>query len=164
MGRSRVFRRTSGRVLNAIFNIIGQRINGASFLDLYAGVGTVGIEALHRGASRVVFVEDNRQRCMKIRECLRRQGLEDRGRLYCMDVYHYLKRTEETFEIVFADPPYESEELRRISPFLQRLISQEGLIIIEHSSRMPMTSPPPGLELLRDYIYGDTTLTLFRKV
>ncbi len=131
-------RPTTDKTKETLFNILQPYINSATFLDLYAGSGAIGIEALSRGAKRAVFVEQARpaQRC--IEENLRFTKFEDRSVLLRGDVDSYvsnLSRKGEKFDLIFLDPPYESgkekETLRRIAE--GELLAEGGIIIVEAS-------------------------------
>ncbi len=94
------------RVKEALFNILGDTVDGATFLDLYAGTGSVGIEALSRGAAEAVFVENAGPAIRTIQENLKTTGLEDRARIVRQDVRDYLRQAEpEPFEYIYVAPP-----------------------------------------------------------
>src|SRR5512134_3252614 len=116
-------RPTSDKVKQALFNILGQKVAGAAFLDLFAGAGGIGIEALSRGAGRVVFVDGSRRSLEVIRENIEQTGLGDRAEVVASRAEAYLRRTTERFDILFFDPPY-AEELK---PLLD-LISGAGIL------------------------------------
>lgn len=154
-------RPTSGRVLSALFNILGS-MEGLSFLDLFAGTGRVGLEALNRGAEAVVWVESVRSRAQAIERAVARApsgetavlGLEIRRAVA------WLRKRERTFDIIFADPPYHEgwgEALLGLRG-LSALLAPEGILVVEHSVREPLAIPSEWcLDTGRDY--GETRLT-----
>ncbi len=114
-------RPTPDRVRESVFNILGQRLDDMAFLDLYAGSGAVGLEAVSRGARRVVLVESNPEACDVIRRNIARLGCEDRATLLSRSVdlaLGPLERGGEVFDVVFADPPYSSSSSRPCLPGL----------------------------------------------
>jgi len=158
-------RPTSDRVREALFSILQSLVPGADFLDLYAGSGAVGLEALSRGASRAVFVEENRRRARAIQELLDELGWSDRARVHGLKVLRYLDRHGESFDIVFVDPPYHTGELGKFLAALRpaRLVRPGGALVIEHPTDRPPRSPLPGGFTARSYRYGDTTLSVLRR-
>jgi len=163
-------RPTSAKVRKAIFDIIQDRICNASFLDLYAGSGAVGIEALSRGSSRVVFVDASPLRGRAIKEMLQDIGFGDRAQVFRGSAKSFIEKLsnmeEKYFDIIFADPPYGSQELDEIIPLLDKkdIISDNGILIVEHSSKRPaMPAMIGNLRLLKQYKYGDTKLSLYMK-
>src|SRR5512147_404851 len=103
-------RPTSDKVKQALFNIIGSRIEGATFLDLFAGAGGIGIEALSRGAGRVAFVDDSRESLKIIRSNVEQAGFADhRALLVFSKVESFLKKPSGPYDFIFLDPPYAME-------------------------------------------------------
>jgi 16S rRNA (guanine(966)-N(2))-methyltransferase RsmD len=158
-------RPTSGKVRESVFNILGPRITESRFLDLYAGTGAVGLEALSRGASDAVFVDISAQRVKLIRDLAGRFGLGEQAVTAQTDALSFLNNNERPFDIIFVDPPYASGEIDRILTLLDNdeILNPDGTIIIEHAKK---TSLPERLEqsvLKKCYKYGDTMLSLYRK-
>lgn len=169
---SKRVRPTTSMVREAVFDIIGPRIKGCKFLDLYAGIGTVGIEALRLGASRVTFVEESRECCRIIRRNLETLGVESKAYLVRASVFSYLSRIlhhEPSFDVIFMDPPYDKglvvKTLRFILEESASLLARDGLVVVQHSPREPVEDEAiavmTSLMVKRKYIYGDTRLTLF---
>lgn len=160
-------RPTSSKVREALFDILRNDTIDAIFLDLYAGTGTVGFEALSRGAGQVYFVEENKIRYSAIQDSINKIGLGDRAFAQKQQASDFLKRASLSglrFDIIFVDPPYASDEINRIFPLMDMsgVLKEGGCVIIEHSSRKVM--PKENLlDLIKNYRYGDTTLTLYRK-
>ncbi|MBR1673135.1 MAG: RsmD family RNA methyltransferase [Fretibacterium sp.] len=158
-------RPTSGRVLLALFNILGP-VEGRSFLDLFAGTGRVGLEALKRGARPVMWVESVRARAQAIRQ----EAPEDAGvlDLELRRAVAWLLKRGRTFDVIFADPPYHEgwgAELLGVKG-LKDLLAPEGLLVVEHSVREPLVlteawaqGPEAAGKLLRERDYGETRLS-----
>src|SRR4029453_5898809 len=135
-------RPTMDRVKAAIFSSLGEAVIGARVLDLFAGSGALGIEALSRGAASAIFVEDDRQSAEAIEKNLAKTNLE--GRVRQQDVFDFLRprANAEKFEIIFADPPYEklqhgesyTEKLLN-SEDLPQLVGSEGVFVLEKRPR-----------------------------
>ena len=161
-------RPTSSKVREAIFNILQAEINQAMFLDLYAGTGAVGLEALSRGAERVFFVESSQVRSKAIMDCLIRIGLEARAVVYRETTDAFLKRAAMRgmqFDIIFADPPYISDEFAEALPYVaeHNILKADGCILVEHSSKKVLPEHLHDIKRIKDYKYGDTMITLYRK-
>lgn len=168
--RGRDVRPTSDKVKGALFNIVGQRIEGASMVDLFAGTGNVGIEALSRGAAHVVFVENDPAARAVLVANLTVCGLSARestlwGNRGVAGLLSHLKQQPRSYDLIFADPPYHRPEtFRLLRPFLQGLaLGPDGWLVIEHASDVPAPSPTSPMIQLREYRYGDTTLSVYAK-
>ena len=156
-------RPTSSRVRNALFSALGPgAICGLRVLDLYAGTGSIGIEALSRGADFARFVERNRRQCESIRESLEASRFSDQAGVSCMTVKKYLQSAEGPFDLVIADPPYSASNAAEILAELvtRGLVRSGADIILEHSSR-DSAPQPSGLLLSSSRRYGDTTLSFY---
>ena len=137
-GRGPFYRPTAQIVKGSIFDTLGGDVTGARFLDLFAGSGAVGIEALSRGASRAVFVEQDKRILKALRTNLERCGITpERAIVVGHDVFRFIGRLaagEETFDIIFADPPYAGNTARRIleavsgagRPLCRRFVLEHG--------------------------------------
>jgi len=159
-------RPTSSKVREALFDILRNELPGSSFLDLYAGTGGVGIEAMSRGAAGVVFVESNTIRADVIRQILGRLHFTERSKVIEEIALEFVRREgmrEHRYDIVYLDPPYHSGELTKILPLLGegKILKEGGVVVVEHFSK---TSMPEGVKLLslkKRYKYGDTSLTVY---
>jgi 16S rRNA (guanine966-N2)-methyltransferase len=158
-------RPTAARVRKALFDILGEGIAGAVFLDLFAGSGAMGVEALSRGASRCWFIEESRSALASIRKNLQTCGFDGRGRVIAGKLPGVLSRLPEgtRFSVVFADPPYfdpaaESTLLRLAR---SRLLSHRARIILEHRKSYDPPLLLEDLALVRSVRYGDTALSFF---
>lgn len=158
-------RPTSDRVKEAVFSIIQFEVQGSRFLDLFGGSGQMGIEALSRGAKSAVIVDGRRDACKLINENLRITRLQDHAKVIQSDYLGYLDRCKETFDLIFLDPPYAEvfleNALKRISEI--DILSDRGIIICERPADKTLDMEIPGLVRGKDYRYGNTWITLFRK-
>jgi 16S rRNA (guanine966-N2)-methyltransferase len=160
-------RPTSDRIKEALFNILGP-LEGIGFLDLFAGSGSVGLEALSRGAAPVVFIEKDATLAAALRRTLEEWGFRDRGRVLQASVRKGLLRLEgagDPFGVVFLDPPYDAGLVGETLAALVAggLLAPGGQVVVQHSAREavpePATGLPEGLDRRR---YGDTALTFIR--
>ena len=151
-------RPTGDRVREAAFNLIGP-VEGATVLDLFAGSGAMGLEALSRGAASVTFVESDRAACRTIAENLERLGLTG-ARITYGDALWALRQDSRRYDVVLVDPPYEAwAELEpKLAEHLPRLLEPEGLLVVETGSR---TEPALPLPLRTSRRYGSARLSLF---
>lgn len=158
-------RPTTDRVKEGLFNIIQFDIEGRRVLDLFAGTGQLGIEALSRGASGAVFVEQRRDGAVLVGENLKWTGLSDRGRVVCGDALSFLASCRETFDIIFLDPPYGTglleQAITKITQF--DILRRHGIMICESkiSQELPVLAPPYLLH--KTYRYGQIKLTVYHR-
>ncbi len=157
-------RPTADRVKQAIFNIIQYEIAG-EVLDLFAGSGQMGIEALSRGAAHAVFVDERSDALAVVRENLRRTRLESQAELVRADYLSYLSRSRRRFRLIFLDPPYAEKYLETAINRLTEIdiLAEGGIIVTERPLGKPLEGDFPGLSRSKDYHYGKTAVTLFRK-
>lgn len=179
-------RPTAAKVRQALFNILGGTIEGAAFLDLYAGSGTVGAEALSRGAAKAVFVDSDSANIKTLRtlqETFQKTFQETRGaapdapdapnapdvkvRVIQSDAARALKQLAsegERFDIVFVDPPYGSSELELALPILGEAETLTGgaVVVVEHFYKKHTAESAGALRLRKRYRYGDTVLSLYK--
>ncbi len=160
-------RPTAERIKEALFNILGP-VDGKSFLDLFAGTGNVGLEALSRGAARVVFVEKDRILAGAIGRNVTSCRFTREAEILRADFGKALKMMAErpdSFDIVFADPPYEAGCVGPVVAALAdgSLVAADGLLVVQHSFREAAASERPGLVMTDRRGYGDTRLSFFQK-
>jgi 16S rRNA (guanine966-N2)-methyltransferase len=149
-------RPTADRVREALFSMLGD-VAGASVLDLYAGSGALGIEALSRGADSAVFVERDAQAVAAIERNLAAVGVE--ATVVRQDVVRFLARADGAFDLVFCDPPYDSASrlAGQLADRLPALIAEHARIVTESDKRNPLVLPFP---LLVERAYGDTRIAI----
>ena len=158
-------RPTSDRVKEALFSIINFDLPGAAVLDLFGGTGQLGIEALSRGAKSAVFVDAREDACRLIRENLKRTKLECQGKAVRSDYLDYLKRTREKFDIILLDPPYAEVFLENALKCITEIdiLQSGGIIVAERPVEKELPFEFEGYTRSRDYKYGKTLLTIYRK-
>lgn len=152
-------RPTSDLVRKAIFDILGQQIAGANFLELFAGCGAVGIESLSRGAGKVLMIEKNRSHYQLIKDNLADldHPLTQHALVRQMDVNDFISANQIKYDLVFADPWYEDE--LDITGW-ENLLAPNGILILEHSS-LQEAPQNPHLKTINHKRYGDTSLTFY---
>src|SRR5579859_409056 len=152
-------RPTGDRVREAVFNLVGP-IDGATVLDLYAGSGAMGLEALSRGAESAVFVEADRDACRAIKRNLDKLGL-DGAEIACRDALSFLAAERRRFDLILVDPPYDMVEsvAVRLAVYLPAVLAENGLVALESSSRLEPELPP--LEIRTSRRYGAARVTLY---
>lgn len=162
-------RPTSAKVRESIFNIIAGLGEGFCFIDLYAGTGAVGIEAISRGAEKVFFIEADRKRSVNIQKIIDKYDCAGKADVICCNAHDFIKNAVDEgikADVIFIDPPYHSDELDKIIKILSegKMLNDDGIIIAEHTSKKRLLEEIGNLRQKRMYKYGDTMLTLFRKV
>ena len=158
-------RPTSEKVRSAIFSLIGpESVNGARVLDLYAGTGALGIEALSRGAASAEFVESDPARCGYIRRAVEDLGFADRSRIARGRVERVLRTIKARFDLVLADPPYGIDPWDMVmTSLVERETLEEGAVIVaEHAKTYEMADSYGGLNIWKRRRYGDTAVSIFR--
>ena len=158
-------RPTADRVKEAMFNIIQFEIPAARVLDLFGGTGQLGIEALSRDAKSAVFVDEREDACKLIRENLKKTKLEQYGRVVRSDYMAYLKTCREKFDIILLDPPYAEVFLENSLKMITEIdiLQSGGIIVTERPLDKALSWQFDGFERSKDYKYGKTLLTLYRK-
>jgi 16S rRNA (guanine966-N2)-methyltransferase len=151
-------RPTGDRVREAAFNLIGP-VDGASVLDLFAGSGAMGLEALSRGAVSAVFVESDRGACRAIDRNLGKLGLA--GTVLCRDAFQALAAERRTYDLVLCDPPYDFADHARLGPCLARVLAPDGLLVYETRAKTELEIDDLALRTSRTY--GSVRLTLFEQ-
>lgn len=156
-------RPTSDKVREAIFAILGDDVIEQRVLDLFAGTGAMGIEALSRGALSAVFVERRPAACAVIRENLRLTHLEDAGQVLCMPVARAIGILDERFALIILDPPYADPGLAAIMATIggARIIEDGSTVVFEHTPRFSVAERYGRLVLQRQRVYGDTAVSIF---
>lgn len=163
--RSKI-RPTSDGIKESLFNILPE-VSEKSFLDLFAGTGNVGIEALSRGASKVVFIEKNAVMANSIKRNLEEFGLSGKYEILTTEAskgIRQLQKRRERFDYLFADPPYEKGFIREIFQCIREgeMISSDGVVVIQHSIKENIEGTQTGTFVLTDQRkYGDTLLSFF---
>ena len=158
-------RPTSDRVKEALFSVINFDIPGMRVLDLFGGTGQLGIEALSRGADRCVFVDAADAACKLIRENLKRAKLDGQAQVVRSDYMSYLRTCKEKFGIIFLDPPYAEVFLENAINCITEIdiLQSGGIIVAERPLGKELLLDFPGYSRSKDYKYGKTLITIYRK-
>lgn len=158
-------RPTADRVKEALFSVIQFEVPGCKVLDLFGGTGQLGIEALSRGAASAVFVDSSETACTLIRENLKRTKMEQVSKVIRSDYLQYLKSTKERFDIIFLDPPYAEVFLENSIKCITEIdiLQTNGIIVAERPLDKELPWDYPGFVRSKDYKYGKTLITLFRR-
>ena len=161
-------RPTSDRLRETLFNILGPAVEDSLFIDVYAGTGAIGMEAISRGARQVILIESNPSAARLIRDNLAALEIFSGAQLMEADALTGLKKLSDhrsMADFIFLDPPYErSEEHRRALEFLDasHLIAPKGVVIVEHRSGTELPERLGRLECTRQLEQGDATLSFYR--
>ena len=151
------------RIRNAMFNRIGEEIRGARVLDAFAGTGSVGLEALSRGASFVTFVERDKIAQKILQKNVLSLGAENESEIIRTTVNNWLETAEpEMYDIILADPPYHDLQLSTVSR-LFRLLKPKGLMVLSHTGRGEGPNLENSIVVVDNRSYGNATLTSFRR-
>lgn len=154
-------RPTSERVREAIFNILGPPTDDNDVLDLFAGSGAMGLEALSRGARRATFVDLGKPALAALRENLRDLGVE--AKVVSSDVVSFLRRPSDRYRWVFVDPPYRSDLAVATLSLVGESLSDEGVVVVEHDRRNDPGDRHGNLIRTDSRRYGDTVISFYRR-
>ncbi|MFZ5943793.1 MAG: 16S rRNA (guanine(966)-N(2))-methyltransferase RsmD [Bacillota bacterium] len=159
-------RPTADRVKEAVFNVLGPRIFDANFLDLFSGTGSIGIEALSRGAEFAYFVEEDRNALQVIKENIQGCAMEEKSKILPLDWVKALNNMENIikFHLVYMDPPYKLEIIEQLLEKLveKNLLNENGIVIAETSANAQTPSGFKNLTWVREKRYGDTKITYYQ--
>ena len=161
-------RPTADRVKESIFNVLSSRLIATRVLDLFAGTGSLGIEALSRGADHAVFVEDNPRVIQIIRENVEAAGFVEKAtvlRREAIGAIAEFQRSGEKFDLAFADPPYQKGWVSRVMQAMAAgpILAPGGVLVLEHTRREPAPQLVGALVLSRQLTYGDTVVSLYQE-
>ena len=156
-------RPTTDRVKESLFNILQFQLEGRRFLDLFAGSGQIGLEALSRGAAHCVFVDAAKESVRVVEKNIQSTGLGDRAKVVNLDFAAYLRTCRERFDIAFLDPPYRTGLLERALPLVAEHIAPGGVILCEHPKDEPLLEEAGPFRKHKSYRYGKIMLTAYRQ-
>ncbi|MBO4916090.1 MAG: 16S rRNA (guanine(966)-N(2))-methyltransferase RsmD [Oscillospiraceae bacterium] len=158
-------RPTAGKVKEGIFSALQFDIEGRRVLDLFAGTGQMGIEALSRGAESCVFVDRRADAVKLVRENLEVCDLTDRAQVFCADAMGFLASNRARFDLVFLDPPYADDILERSMEHIVKfdILAPGGIIVAECPAEKTIPAPGEPCGLYREYRYGKIKVTVFRR-
>ena len=157
-------RPTTDQVKEAMFNIIQFDVEGRKVLDLFAGTGQLGIEALSRGAADCLFVDSARDSVRLVQENLALCGFTDRARVKSGDALAYLKSGEK-FDLIFLDPPYAADLLEQALTAIASfdICREHGIIVAESAADKVLPELPAPYRLYREYRYGKIRLSVYHR-
>ena len=165
--KSQITRPTSDRVRESLFSILGEQPHHADVLDLYAGSGALGLEALSRSAKHCTFVENNKSviKALEKNLTLVKEQQFTLVKTSALQAIKILSKKEKSFDLIFLDPPYQKDELRNILPWISQnnLLMDSGVIICEHSAKKTLENKYLKLICKDSRIFGDTALSFFMK-
>lgn len=156
-------RPTTEKVKEGVFSSIQFELDGARVLDLFAGSGQMGIEALSRGAAHAVFVDSSVKSIKCINENLRNTKLSRQAEVISRDSYDYIRLTAQKFDIIILDPPYRYGHIQRILPLAEKKLNDGGSIICEYEKEAEQPDAPENMILKKTYRYGKINVSVFVK-
>ncbi len=156
-------RPTSQKVKEAMFSAIQFYIEGASVLDLFAGSGQLGIEAMSRGARDCTFVDLAKESCAVVRENLRATGFDSAARVVMGDAVRYLESAGSGYDIIFADPPYRLDAGPKLLERVSGALRDGGLFLLETEEEAGLPESAGSVLLFRRYRYGKTAVRIYKK-
>lgn len=156
-------RPTSDRVKEAVFNILQFSIEGRVFLDLFAGSGQMGLEALSRGAKTAFFVDSSRASLKVVRQNIASTGFGDRAQVHEGGFDSFLQRTAQHFDLAFLDPPYHAGLLERALTLTEPHMNPGGTILCEHPVELALPPQVGAFVQQKCYRYGKIALTMYRR-
>jgi 16S rRNA (guanine(966)-N(2))-methyltransferase RsmD len=161
-------RPTKDRIREAVFNVIAGEVPGSRVLDLFAGSGAYGLEALSRGAGKAIFVEGGREFSAVIKENIKSLGVEARAKIITKDVFKSLeevKKEKESFDLVFSDPPYSKGMAKKTLIKINHydILNHSGLLIIEHNIDERLPENEGAVSVFKRKTYGKTVISIYSK-
>ena len=154
-------RPTTDRVKESLFTILQFQLEGRRFLDLFAGSGQIGLEALSRGAAQAVFVDLSRDSIRVVERNIKACGFQDSARVVQSDFAAYLRSTREKFDVVFLDPPFRSGLLEQALPLAAGAMNPGGILVCEHPRDEALPEEAGPFRKYREYRYGKIMLTTY---
>lgn len=158
-----IVRPTTDKVKEAMFSIVHFELENAAVLDAFAGSGQLGIEALSRGARKAYFVDANKKAFETVKENLKTTNLFDRAVVLNADTLSFLNGSKERFDVVLLDPPYQKGLVESALPLLSRCCNPNALVVCETDFAENLPDSAGALQKQREYKYGKTKLTTYRK-
>lgn len=158
-----ITRPTLDQVKEAMFSIVQFDLPGARVLDLFAGSGQLGIEALSRGAARCVFLDQNRDAAAVVMRNCKACGVFDRSRVSVGDATRWLSACHEQFDLVLLDPPFRQGTLEEILPAVDKVVAPGGIVLCESEDKLVLPAQAGDLVLRKQYRYGRVLLWRYTK-
>lgn len=155
-------RPTTDRVKESLFNILQFQLEGRRFLDLFAGSGQIGLEALSRGAAKAVFVDASRDSTRVVEKNVKACGMTDQAQIVCADFAAFLRGNREKFDIAFLDPPFREGLLPRALALTAEAMNPGGVVVCEHPKEVELPEEAGNFRRDKVYRYGKIMLTAYR--
>ena len=158
-------RPTTDKVKESLFNIIQFELEGRRVLDLFAGTGQLGLEALSRGAEHCTFVDQRRESVTLVKENIKLCRFEERSQVVLGEAQTFLRSCRERFDVILLDPPYQTNLLEQCVEKIARfdILREHGIIVCESGTEWAIPTPEPPYEAGREYRYGQIKLSLCRR-
>ena len=156
-------RPTSDKVKESMFNCLQFCIEGRRVLDLFAGSGQLGIEALSRGAVSAHFIDSSKASVAIVKDNLQAVGLSESAKVFCADAVSFLRQTGEEFDVAFLDPPYSTGLLQKTLNVLPEVMSDYGVIVCEHPVDDELPDEVGGFVKGKQHRFGKLAFTVYRK-
>ena len=158
-----ITRPTSDRAREALFSALGDSVAGAQVLDLFAGSGALGIEALSRGAEHATFVERDESCIQQLAQNLQKLNAQDETQCLATNAYSWVQKSRgKSYDLIFVDPPYDTDFQDEFWPNLAQHLAPEGLVVVERSKKRQFEGPT-GFDVVWDRCYGKPRLLWLRK-
>ncbi|MDR1754072.1 MAG: 16S rRNA (guanine(966)-N(2))-methyltransferase RsmD [Eubacterium sp.] len=157
------FRPTADAVKEAMFSAVQFEIEGRVVLDLFSGSGQLGVEALSRGAKKVVFVDNDKKSIDITGYNVEKTGSSNKAEIFYQPNMTFLKNTSEVFDLAFLDPPYELKLIQKTLPLLTEKMSEIGVIVCEHEKGLKLPEHENGFSIYKTYKKGKTEITIYRR-
>lgn len=154
-------RPTTDRVKEALFDILQFRVEGRRFLDMFAGSGQIGIEALSRSAKSAVMIDSSKESVKIIEKNLKSTGFDTDAKVVCADAVHYVASTADVFDVAFIDPPYYSDVINVALEKAASAVTKTGVIICEHLKETELPEEVGDFKKIKTYRYGKVFLTRY---
>lgn len=158
-----VTRPTIDRVKEAMFSSVQFLLPGARVLDLFAGSGQLGIEALSRGAAQCTFLDASPDAVRIVTANCRTANVQDKARISCGDAFNYLHTTRGPFDVVLLDPPYGHGTLAKVLPLLERSVAPGGVVLCESELQADLPPQVGSLHLAKQYKYGKILVSRYER-
>ena len=155
-------RPTTDKVKEAMFSILQFELAGRRVLDLFAGTGQLGLEALSRGAKSAVFTDNSKKALALAQKNIALTGFTAQAKTVLCDAFSFLSTTDERFDLVLLDPPYDQGLCQRAAPLLERVLSENAIVVCETRPSEPLPDAIGALPLYKEYFYSNIKLTVYR--
>ena len=155
-------RPTTDKVKEALFSILQFELSGKYVLDLFAGTGQLGLEAISRGAAGAVFTDSSKKSVELIKKNVSLTGFEAQSKVLFTDAFTYLTAAQDTFDIVFLDPPYEKGLCMKAAALLPRVLRPGAVVVCETRPEEALPENIGALSVYREYRYSGIRLTVYR--